>query len=104
MSEPRFTQERLLRCHDMLTAEAKGIIKEKNDAYAGADDLWRNFSGVEKLGLATTEQGILIRASDKFNRLVTFVMDGEDLLDGNSITTALSEAARRSSSTSCRTR
>lgn len=73
-------QRTLLQIHDMLCREAKSIMAEKNDAYAGSDDLFRNFTAVEKLGIATTEAGILIRMADKFSRLTTFVQEGEAAL------------------------
>ena len=36
-----------------------------------------NFESTERLGIASTETGMLIRMGDKLNRLITYVQDGK---------------------------
>lgn len=57
------------------------VVKKKNADYAGSDgDAFNNFTRIERSSRkTTTEQGFLVRMSDKFGRLTSFV-DGEELL------------------------
>lgn len=51
--------------------------KKKNNDYSGGDpDPFYNFTRVEAVGFATTEQGFLTRMFDKFSRISTFVKKG----------------------------
>jgi hypothetical protein len=54
------------------------ICKVKNADYTGpeGDDPFANFSRVEHLGIATTEQGFLTRMTDKMSRLSSFSRAG----------------------------
>lgn len=76
--------ERLLATHDTLCEKARAIMVKKNHDYAGAsgETPFRNFEACELLGITTTEQGFLVRMTDKFRRLVTFVVDGELKVEG----------------------
>lgn len=49
------------------------IIKRKNASYGGATDPFKNFFVVESLEVATAEQAILVRLSDKMSRLATLI-------------------------------
>ena len=71
--------EQLLQFHLALCYQAYQVMESKNHDYAGAggESPFRNFTSPEALGIATTEQGILIRMTDKLNRLVTFCRDGK---------------------------
>jgi hypothetical protein len=71
--------EQLLKFHLAFCYRAYRLVEVKNHDYAGADGEhpFKNFTSVEALGVATTEQGILVRMTDKLNRLVTFVRDGK---------------------------
>lgn len=71
--------EEFLDYHMTFCVAAHRLCAQKNHDYAGADGNtpWRNFETCELLGICTTEAGILIRMSDKLNRLVTFVRDGK---------------------------
>lgn len=67
----RFFQ-RVELCHrDMLD-----IMHAKNDDYADADnskDPFANFRLCERMGICSTERGILTRMSDKMQRLVNIL-------------------------------
>ena len=71
--------EQLLQFHLALCYQSYQVMESKNHDYAGAggESPFRNFTSPEALGIATTEQGILIRMTDKLNRLVTFCRDGK---------------------------
>jgi hypothetical protein len=71
--------EDLLKFHLAFCYQAYKVMEVKNHDYAGADGEtpFRNFTSPEALGIATTEQGLLIRMVDKINRLVTFCRDGK---------------------------
>ena len=71
--------EQLLKFHLAFSYQAYKVMEAKNHDYAGADGEtpFRNFTSPEALGLASTEQGLMIRMVDKINRLVTFCRDGK---------------------------
>jgi len=53
------------------------ITVAKNADYTGvSDDPFANFSKVEELGVASVEQGFLVRMLDKFMRINSFVQKG----------------------------
>lgn len=72
------TRDELLKFFDSATADMRKIMEAKNTDYTGAieGDPFANFTRVETLGVATTEQGFLTRMLDKFMRLSAFVKNG----------------------------
>lgn len=77
--QPATEVERLLQFHLAFCHRAYMVCQDKNHDYAGADGSspWRNFESTERLGIASTETGMLIRMGDKLNRLITYVKDGK---------------------------
>jgi len=71
--------EQLLRFHDKLCAQAKAIMVKKNHDYAGesGNTPFANFETTERVGVTTTEKGMLIRMLDKIQRLNTFTDCGK---------------------------
>lgn len=69
----------LLAHHDTLTAEAYELMQRKNNDYAGADGAspFKNFLHAETLGLCSAEQGMVVRLSDKLQRLAHAVSGQE---------------------------
>ena len=62
------------------------ITKKKNADYTGeTDDPFFNFSRVEAVGIASTEQGFLTRMIDKISRITTFAQKGVLLVADESI-------------------
>lgn len=58
--------------------EMANTMEAKNADYAGSGEgAFHNFTMVEKLGITTTEQGILTRMTDKMTR-ITSLIDGRD--------------------------
>lgn len=72
------TTTELLSYHQHLCDKARAIMEKKNHDYAGASGTtpFANFEATEKLGLASTEEGMLIRSVDKIQRLKTFIQVG----------------------------
>ena len=69
----------LLHLHSEICSKARSLMERKNHDYSGGDnqeDPFLNFSRVEKLGITTTEQGFLVRMTDKISRLITFCQTG----------------------------
>jgi len=50
-------------------------IKQKNRDYAQGDDTFQNFRMVEDAGLITVEEGIVVRMSDKMQRIINLLND-----------------------------
>ncbi len=73
------TRDELIKFHDTLCTEAKELMKLKNRDYAGNDGLqpFANFTRVESMGVCKTEQGFLVRLTDKMSRLSSFIQSGK---------------------------
>ena len=71
------TREQYLKTFEELTAQMLEITKAKNSDYTGDDALpFKNFTMVEEMGFASTEQGFLTRITDKVMRVSSFVKNG----------------------------
>lgn len=71
-------RNKLLQFHEEVCNKAREIMAAKNHDYAGASGQtpYANFEVIEQIGVASTEQGFLVRMMDKFKRLSTFVNVG----------------------------
>lgn len=73
------TGEEFIKFHAVCCEKMQAICKAKNADYAGAKggaDAFANFKMVEHFGVASVEQGMLTRMSDKFARIASFVAVG----------------------------
>lgn len=71
------TRAELLAFLKSATERMLATAEKKNADYTGAsDDPFHNFSRVEAIGIASTEQGFLTRMFDKFARVTTFIQKG----------------------------
>lgn len=72
-------REDYLKFHQDFTAKALALSKNKNADYAGADGSrpFANFERAEAMGICSTEQGFLVRMTDKLSRLATFSNTGK---------------------------
>ena len=71
------TQSEYFEFHKSMTQRMEQIAKSKNHDYSGFDDSpFANFMVVEKIGIASTEQGFLTRMMDKISRVNSFVKQG----------------------------
>jgi len=66
------------------------IVKVKNSDYANGENPFQNFRMVEGMGLCTVEQGILVRMSDKMQRIAN-LLTREAVVKDESIADTLSD-------------
>jgi len=59
----------LIENYEKYQKQMHDILKRKNSDYAGTADTYANFMYCEKLGLCSTETGIMVRISDKMTRI-----------------------------------
>lgn len=60
-----------------LTEQMYAIAEKKNSDYTGDNALpFKNFTMVETMGAATTEQGFFTRMTDKLMRFAGFIKNG----------------------------
>ena len=73
------TRDELLAFHAELCAEARDLMSLKNRDYAGKEgtEPFANFTRVESMGICKTEQGFMVRLTDKMSRLSSFVRAGK---------------------------
>ncbi len=70
-------RETYLKTFEELTTQMLEITKKKNSDYTGDDSSpFKNFTMVETMGFASTEQGFLTRITDKVMRVSSFVKHG----------------------------
>lgn len=70
-------REQYLQTFEELTTQMLEITKKKNSDYTGDDSSpFKNFTMVETMGFASTEQGFLTRITDKVMRVSSFVKHG----------------------------
>ena len=63
----RMNQADLFVFHEKFCTDALAVTKKKNNDYAGSGGThpFANFELAEEMGICTTEQGFLVRLSDK---------------------------------------
>jgi hypothetical protein len=71
-------REELLKNHERLCGMALDLMKKKNHDYAGrgGESPFANFTRCEAMGICSTEQGFLVRLTDKMSRLSSFIEAG----------------------------
>lgn len=70
------------------------VTARKNADYTGeSGDPFFNFTRVEAIGIASTEQGFLTRMFDKFARITTFVQKGVLLVKDENVEDTLIDLA-----------
>lgn len=81
------TKKEYMEFHEASCRKMVEITKKKNADYTGiGDDPFANFSRVSAMGLATTEQGFLVRMLDKLSRLGSYIQRGSFLVADESFT------------------
>lgn len=73
------TNEELFKLHEDMCKDALNLMKKKNADYSGSGggNPFANFTRVEDMGICKTEQGFLVRLTDKMSRLSSFVQNGK---------------------------
>lgn len=67
------------------------ILENKNSDYADGENSFQNFIGVEYWGICSVEQGIMVRLSDKFQR-ISNLLKREAKVSDEKIVDTLSDA------------
>jgi hypothetical protein len=77
--------QKLLKMHEDTCKECREIMRAKNHDYAnGSKDPFANFRIAEMFGLHPVT-GILLRVTDKLQRIKSFVSTGELKVSGESV-------------------
>lgn len=75
------SREAFLKLHEACCADARELCSRKSGDYADDGDALRNLRMCEALGLATVEQGILVRLTDKLSRLANLMTRDAKVVD-----------------------
>ncbi len=68
------------------------IVQAKNQDYADGDDPFQNFRMVEDAGFVTVEEGIVVRLSDKMQRIMNLIQADEAAVEDEALADTLSDA------------
>lgn len=93
------TKDELVTFFDSTVAHMRSTLIAKNSDYAGnamLNDVFSNFTRVESLGIATTEQGFLTRMTDKLCRVASIVSTGKTAVSDEKVTDTLVDLANYS--------
>lgn len=83
-----------LEFHQKFCQQMILITEKKNADYTGTSmSAFSNFEIAEKLGICSTEQGFMIRISDKIARIISFIQKGELLVKEESVGDTLLDLA-----------
>jgi hypothetical protein len=83
------TIDELMTLHESTCQEARDIMRAKNHDYtSGSKDPFANFRASEAMGVAPIV-GILVRSIDKFQRIRSFVEQGELKVAGEPVDDAI---------------
>ena len=68
-----------LQFHEEFCNAARELSARKNNDYAGrgGEEPFANFTRVEAMGICSTEQGFMVRLTDKLSRLATLAAGGK---------------------------
>jgi hypothetical protein len=87
-------REQYLKRFKEITEEMYEITKKKNADYTGDSELpFKNFTMVETIGFASTEQGFLTRIIDKVMRVAGFIKNGTLQVVDEKVTDTLLDCA-----------
>lgn len=79
------TLDNLLSLHEETTTRCREIMRQKNMDYSGGDgDPFANFRIAECFGLHPVT-GIILRVTDKLQRVRAFIKNGVCAVDGESV-------------------
>jgi uncharacterized damage-inducible protein DinB len=78
METNKMNKQEFFTYHQNFTKKILDISQKKNADYTGdTTDPFANFTAVERNGVATTEQGFMVRMTDKMQRLASFTQNGK---------------------------
>lgn len=88
-------KQQFLEFHQQLTDKCREISSAKNHDYCGKEHESNPFSNlelVEKMGICSTEVGILTRVSDKLSRINSFLQQGVFKVEDEKINDTICDA------------
>jgi DNA repair exonuclease SbcCD nuclease subunit len=88
--ESKMTTEEFLKRLEELQKMSLETARKKNNDYAGIDDPFKNFKMCENIGICSTEKGILVRMTDKMQRIAN-LLDKEAMVKDESILDTLQD-------------
>lgn len=87
-------KDQFLIFHDEFCSTIRTISSRKNEDYTGdTNDAFANFTAVERNGITSTEQGFLVRMTDKMQRITSFVQKGTLLVEDEKVDDTLMDLA-----------
>lgn len=90
-------REQYLEEFKKITEQMYGITQRKNSDYTGDNSQpFKNFTMVETMGAATTEQGFFTRMNDKMMRFAGFLKNGTLQVEDEKIEDTLMDLANYS--------
>lgn len=89
------TQKEYLKEFENITKNMLEVTKAKNTDYCGGDNAFKNFNIIEGLtnGAISTEEGILVRITDKISRIATLIKKNKGAVKDEKITDTLQDLA-----------
>ena len=92
------TQKEYLKEFEDITTKMLEVTKAKNTDYCGGNNAFKNFNIIEELtnGAVTTEEGILVRMTDKISRIATLIKGKDGAVKDEKITDTLQDLANYS--------
>ena len=91
------THEQFIQYHKEMCERMMTIVAKKNHDYSGKSSAaFENFQMVERLGVASTTQGFLVRMMDKYMRVNNFCKSGVLKVDDEKIEDTLLDLANYS--------
>ena len=88
------TREEFFKYQEETFNKLLELTRKKNADYAGnGGDAFNNFTRIEVIGVASTEQGFLTRMFDKFSRIISFMQNGELQVKDESVEDTLLDLA-----------
>lgn len=91
------TDKEFIKYHKDFCDKMHEVVKNKNHDYSGfQESAFANFELVEKMGIASVEQGFLTRITDKIARLNSFIKQGTTKVADEKIEDTLMDLANYS--------
>ena len=90
--EPMNTREELQRRLEYYVEDMLETARRKNEDYANGEDPFQNFRLSEYMGFCDTARGILVRLSDKLQRVANLLEKPNSVLDEKLVDTCLDGA------------
>ena len=86
-------RKQMLDCVRKQYSKCMDIMKRKNHDYAGSEgnDPFKNLKGVDNMGICDVETGIMVRLTDKFQRLANFLKCGRLMVNDENVSDTIND-------------